>query len=98
MRKCAWVVCWAQLQERVHCHIMDTSFPRRAVSGSGNRVRLSVALGRGLLEAAMALAREEDEFFQAVPQDETMKAWQVEVYFRRNPEMLEFLMRKESLL
>ena len=34
--------------------------------------------------------------FQAVPQDETMKERQADVYFRRNPEMLEFL--KESLL
>ena len=53
----------------------------------------------GLLEAAIARARrEKDEFLQAAPQDETIKERQAEVYFRRNPEMLEFFMRKECLL
>ena len=52
-----------------------------------------------LLGAAMARAREEeDEFLQAVPQGETIKERQSEVNIRRNPEMLEFLMRKEGLL
>ena len=46
----------------------------------------------------MARAREEDEFLQSVPQDETMKERQAEVYVRRNTEMLEFLMRREGLL
>ena len=52
-----------------------------------------------LLGAAMARAREEeDEFLQAVPQGETIKERQSELNIRRNPEMLEFLMRKEGLL
>ena len=47
----------------------------------------------------MAWAREEvDEFLEAVLQDETMKARQAEVYFPRNPEMLEIFVRKEGLL
>ena len=51
------------------------------------------------LEAAMGREREkEDEFLQAVSQDETIKEWQAEVYFRRPPELLEFVMRKEGLL
>ena len=41
---------------------------------------------------------EEDEFLQTVPQDDTMKERQAEVYFLRNPDMLDFSMRKEDLL
>ena len=46
-------------------------------------VKLAVSLRRRCLETAMTRARaEEDEFFQAVPQDETMKERQTAVYFR----------------
>ena len=51
-----------------------------------------------LLEAAMARApEEEDEFFQAVPQDETMKVRQAAVHLWRHPGKLEELMRNGGL-
>ena len=57
------------------------------------RKRQKGKLGRDseeeLLEAAMALALEEEgEFLQAVPEGETMKVRQAEVYFRRHPKQL----------
>ena len=61
--------------------------------GDGGEPGSSIA---ARLEAAIARAREEeDEFLQAVPQDETMKERQAEVYFRRNPGMLEFFPHAE---
>ena len=78
---------------------MEPSLPRSAVVGSGTRVNLAVTPEEELHEAATARAREEeDEFFEVVPQDETMKERHGEVHSPRHPEMLEFLMRKGSLL
>ena len=87
----------AVVQERTHGHIADPSFPKchrrkRQEGKHGSDPEVD------LLEAALTRAREmEDEFLQAVPQDEAMKERQAEVHFRRNPEMLEFLIRKEGL-
>ena len=93
------VVCQAHVQERIHGHNVDPSFPGSAVVGSGKKGKPGRDSEEGLLEATMARAREEeDEFLQSVPQDETMKKRQVEAYFRKKPEMLEFLMRKMVLL
>ena len=51
-----------------------------------------------LLEAATARARdEEDEFLQAVPQDETMKVRRTEVHVRKHPGKLGQLVRNEGV-
>ena len=89
----------ALIQERIHEHILEPSFSRTAVIGSGNRVNLAVTPRRSCMkEAAMTRAREEqDEFFQTGPQDETMKVRQAEMYLRRHPEQLEELSWNEGL-
>ena len=83
----------ALLQECIHEHIAEPNFPRSAVVGSGKRVNLAVTRDEELLAR-----EEEDEYLQVVPQDETMEERQADVYVQRNPEMLEFLMRKQGSL
>ena len=81
----------AVIQERIH----EPGLPRSAVVGSGKEGIPGRDCEDELVEAAMARTREEDEFLEAVPQDETLKARQAEVYFRKHREKLEELMRSK---
>ena len=67
----------ALTQERIHEHIVDCRKRQKGKPGPDSEEEL--------LKAAMARAREEDEFLQAVPEDETVKVRRSEVYFRRHP-------------
>ena len=81
----------AVIQERIH----EPGLPRSAVVGSGKEGIPGRDCEEELVEAAMARTREEDEFLEAVPQDETLKVRQAEVHFRKHREKLEELMRSE---
>ena len=74
--------CQGLIHERNHDHIVDQSFPRSVGVGKWQKGKPGRDCEEELLASAMALAREEeDEFLQAVPQDEIMKEWQAKVFF-----------------
>ena len=87
--------CHSGVLTRAH---RGTELPKRCRRRKRQKGKPGPDFEEELLEAAMAWAsEEEDEFLQAVPQGETMTERQAEVYFWRNAEMIEVLMRKEGL-